>query len=191
VALARNQVTAAKEERYERFCQEYLKDLNGTQAAIRAGYKPVGAAVQASRLLNIPKIQARLEELKSERVNRIRVTQDDVLSELMAVMRSNVDNYTIDPVTGKVKLIDGAPKDAMRAVSSVKRKIRRQINRDDPDNPIAEMVEDVEYKLWDKTRAIEMGMKHLGLMFDRLVIEDPDKVIRETLGLQDTEELPE
>lgn len=185
------QTSAAALERYERFCQEYLKDLNGSQAVIRAGYSPKGASVTASKLLVIPSIQKRLEELKAARVERVRVSQDDVLSELLAVMRSNVDNYTIDPITGKVKLIDGAPKDAMRAVSSVKRKIRRVINREDPENPVAEMVEDDEYKLWDKTRAIEMGMKHLGLMFDRLVIEDPDKVLKETLGLDDLEGLPE
>ncbi len=36
--------------RRERFCQEYVKDLNGTQAAIRAGYSPKTATVKASQL---------------------------------------------------------------------------------------------------------------------------------------------
>ena len=189
--MSERKTSANAAARFETFCQEYLKDLNGTQAAIRAGYNPNSANEQAARLLAKDSIKARIEELKSARVERVRVSQDDVLSELLAVMRSNIDNYTIDPATGKVKLIDGAPRDAMRAVSSVKRKVRRVIDRSDPDNPVPLEVEDVEYKLWDKTRAIEMGMKHLGLMFDRLVIEDADKVLKEALGLSDGEELPE
>jgi phage terminase small subunit len=49
--------------RREKFCQEYIKDSDGTQAAIRAGYKPKSAQVTASRLLSKAMIKARLEEL--------------------------------------------------------------------------------------------------------------------------------
>lgn len=42
--------------RQARFVEEFLTDLNATQAAIRAGYSPNGAAVTGSRLLRNPKI---------------------------------------------------------------------------------------------------------------------------------------
>lgn len=47
----------------EKFCREYARVRNGTRAAIEAGYSPYGAHSQAWRLLNMPKIQARLCEM--------------------------------------------------------------------------------------------------------------------------------
>lgn len=44
-----------------RFVEEYLVDLNGKQAAIRAGYSRKTAELQASRLLRCPKVQKTLE----------------------------------------------------------------------------------------------------------------------------------
>lgn len=65
--------------REEKFCQEYLVDLNGTRAAKEAGYAPVSAHVQSSRLLKKDKVQARLTELQTERQKRTGITQDYVL----------------------------------------------------------------------------------------------------------------
>ncbi len=56
-----------KNSRQEAFVQEYLKNTSGTQAAIKAGYSPKSANVQASRLLTYDNIKARLKYL-SKRV---------------------------------------------------------------------------------------------------------------------------
>jgi len=64
----------------EMFCQEYLIDLNGTQAAIRAGYAKNSAAVTASRLLIKANTQKRIQELFNARAKRVQVDQDYVLS---------------------------------------------------------------------------------------------------------------
>lgn len=69
----------------ELFCQEYLIDLNGTQAAIRAGYSKRTADVQASKLLALPKVASRVSQLKAERLKRVQVDQDYVLHGLMEV----------------------------------------------------------------------------------------------------------
>lgn len=53
-------------DRQIRFVQEYCKDFNATQAAIRAGYSEKGAAVQGHELLRIPKILEAVEERKEE-----------------------------------------------------------------------------------------------------------------------------
>lgn len=63
----------------EMFCQEYLKDLNATQAAIRAGYSEKAAKEQGSRLLTKANIQERVSELKSIRSDRVAIDADWVL----------------------------------------------------------------------------------------------------------------
>src|SRR6478752_494842 len=55
-----------KSERVYRFVEEYAKDRNGTQAAIRAGYSAKTADVQASKLLADPKVQALINEAKAK-----------------------------------------------------------------------------------------------------------------------------
>lgn len=77
--------TRAALERAERFCQEYVVDLNGTQAAIRAGYAPKGAHVQASRLLNVPKVAARVEELRQALAKKYEVTQERTLKQIARI----------------------------------------------------------------------------------------------------------
>lgn len=53
-------------EKRERFCQEYVIDRNGTQAAIRAGYAAKGAHVEASRLMKDVYVSRRIKELERE-----------------------------------------------------------------------------------------------------------------------------
>jgi phage terminase small subunit len=69
--------------RHELFCQEYLKDANGTRSAIAASFKAQAAASQASRLLKTPKVAARVAWLRAQRVKGIEMTlqeADDALS---------------------------------------------------------------------------------------------------------------
>ncbi|HAL7886072.1 TPA: terminase small subunit, partial [Escherichia coli] len=66
----------------ELFCREYLKDLNGTQAAIRAGYSEKTANEQASRLLANVNVQKFVAELKSARVEQTGIDAAYVLRRL-------------------------------------------------------------------------------------------------------------
>ena len=72
-------------EKQKIFCQEYLIDLNGTQAAIRAGYSPKTANEQAARLLANVSIQNYIRELQQKRSERLQYTQDDLLKDLIEV----------------------------------------------------------------------------------------------------------
>jgi phage terminase small subunit len=65
-----------------RFVEEYLKDLNGTQAAIRAGYSEKTANEQAAKLLAKGSIKAVVQALMAERSKRTEVTTDRVVEEL-------------------------------------------------------------------------------------------------------------
>ena len=68
--------------RQRRFIEEYMVDLNGTQAAIRAGYAPGGARQHASRLLAQAPVQAALAQAMSERRKRTELTADEVIGDL-------------------------------------------------------------------------------------------------------------
>ncbi len=70
----------------EAFCQEYLIDLNGTQAAIRAGYSEKTANEQASRLLANVNISRRVQTLRNERMTTTKVTAEYVLSTIVEVI---------------------------------------------------------------------------------------------------------
>src|SRR5271166_5331192 len=61
------------------FCIEYLKDQNGLQAAIRAGYSPKGAEVTASRLLRVAKVQEYLTRRQERVAQRAEITAEYVL----------------------------------------------------------------------------------------------------------------
>jgi phage terminase small subunit len=64
----------------ETFVGEYLKDLNGTQAAIRAGYSAHTANEQAAQLLAKLSIQQAVQQGKDDRSRRTQITQDSVLT---------------------------------------------------------------------------------------------------------------
>lgn len=74
----------------ERFCQEYLIDLNATQAAIRAGYSERTAQEQSSRLLSNVIVQKRVAELQEAIANRNSVSQDMVVQELKKIGFSDI-----------------------------------------------------------------------------------------------------
>ena len=66
----------------EVFCDEYLIDLNATQAAIRAGYSVESAGSIGSELLKKPEIRARIDRAMAERSKRTGINADRVLLEL-------------------------------------------------------------------------------------------------------------
>jgi phage terminase small subunit len=66
----------------ERFCEEYIIDLNGKQAAIRAGYSEDSATEQASRLLTNDNVAKKIAELKAIRSKAAGVSAEYVLSKI-------------------------------------------------------------------------------------------------------------
>ena len=70
-----------------RFCDEYLIDLNATQAAIRAGYSEKYANTNASKLLQITTIKDFIAARMAEKESELIADQDEVLKYLTAVLR--------------------------------------------------------------------------------------------------------
>lgn len=92
--------------KHERFCLEYVIDLNGSQAAIRAGYSEKAARQTASRLLTYENVRARVDELLAEMQTSRIADANEVLEYLTAVIRGEKQEETIvvNPATGETEI---------------------------------------------------------------------------------------
>lgn len=78
-----------------RFCDEYLIDLNATQAAIRAGYSEKNARNIASENLAKPNIRAYIDQRMAEKESELIADQDEVLKYLTAVLRGKTKSEVV------------------------------------------------------------------------------------------------
>jgi phage terminase small subunit len=93
ISHTRGSVTLAKvTPKQERFCQEYLVDLNATQAAIRSGYSHDSAASIGHENLRKPEIQKRLKELQINQKDLTLVTQEFVITRLVQLVDTCMSN---------------------------------------------------------------------------------------------------
>ena len=140
-------------KKQNRFIEEYLIDLNATQAAIRAGYSPDTAKSIGSENLTKPDIQARIAKAMAERSRRTGVNADRVVMELAKIAFVNASDV-IDADTATLKP-DVAPEDTA-AIQSVKVKT------------FGEDGLEREIKMADKLKALELLGKHLGMFKDKV-----------------------
>jgi phage terminase small subunit len=84
----RKKIAQKLNPRMERFCHEYIIDMNATQAAKRAGY--AHPHVQGSRLLDNVSVHSLIERLKRDQLDRLKMSADDVLVEIAKLARSTV-----------------------------------------------------------------------------------------------------
>jgi phage terminase small subunit len=146
----------------QRFVDEYLIDLNATQAAIRAGYAARAAKQQGARLLTNVDVQARLQAAMAERARATGVEAARVLRELAAVGFSDLGELVEFTADGpRFRPTADVPEQARRAVSSVK--VRQE--RGERGKVTADVV---EFKLWDKVSALTKLAQHLGLLKDQV-----------------------
>lgn len=138
-------------DKQQRFCEEYLVDLNATQAAIRAGYSENTAPEQGSRLLINVKVQNKIQELQQTRSERTKITADMVLQELGKVGFSNIQDFLNSDLT--VKDLQSLEKEKAQAIHSIKRSVTEFEGG---------TKEVVEFKMHDKLRALEMIGRHIG-----------------------------
>lgn len=145
-------------DKQKRFVEEYLIDLNATQAAIRAGYKGKNPDNIGSELLGKTCVRNAIEKEMAKRSKRTGVTQDRVVRELAKIafldMTQVVDSY------GRIRN-DATPEDRA-CIESIKYK--------SSSGDQGESVER-EVKVASKLKALELLGKHLGMYSDKLNIE--------------------
>lgn len=94
-------------EKQKRFVREWLVDMNGTRAAIRAGYSEKSAANTASRLMKDPDVQAYRNELLKAKFDELGITRHSLAVEVYEMMQKckggtphmvwNSDTKTYEP----------------------------------------------------------------------------------------------
>ena len=82
-------------EKQKRFCDEYLIDLNATQAAIRAGYSKKTARAIANENLTKPYINEYIKKRMAEKEAELIADQDEVLRYLTSVLRGESQSTEI------------------------------------------------------------------------------------------------
>ena len=82
-------------DKQKRFCDEYLIDLNATQAAIRAGYSEKYANTNASKLLQNTTIKEFIAERMAEKEKELIANQDEVLKYLTSVLRGETQSEVV------------------------------------------------------------------------------------------------
>lgn len=143
-------------QKQKRFIEEYLVDLNATQAAIRAGYSKTSAKEQGYENLTKPNIQEAIQEAMDKRSQRTEVTQDNVLRELSLIGFSNMKDYVdFGPEGVTLKELTELPNNASKVISEVSHNFN------------SEGGGSVKFKLYDKQAALVNIGKHLGMFIER------------------------
>ena len=144
-------------EKQKRFCDEYLIDLNATQAAIRAGYSENSAKQIGQENLTKPYIKEFIEERLAEKQAELIADQNEVMEYLSAVMRrelkesvvvtlqNKVEKWVKDEDTGKLK--------------------KQTVTEESP------AVVDIPARLSDANKAAELLGKRYGMFKDKVQAE--------------------
>jgi phage terminase small subunit len=148
-----------------RFVAEYLIDLNATQAAIRAGYSPKVANRQGSENLSKPDIAAAVQAGQRTQLEAAGVSKARLLQELGRIALSQVADY-FDPVTKDAKHPADLSPDAGAALAGFEVLIKNAAAGDGVTDTIH------KFKLWDKVKAIELYMKHYGMLIEKVEVTD-------------------
>lgn len=152
-------------DKQKRFVQEYLVDLNATQAAARAGYKDPNFGRQ---LLTKTNVSEAIKKAMEKRQARTEITQDRVLEELAAIAFAKGTDYA------KIK-------DGFVVVSDTEQLTEQQKAAI---VGIKQTRDGVEIKLADKSKSLELLARHLGL-FDRQEKQQDGSLLELIEGLKE------
>lgn len=137
----------------KRFCDEYLIDLNATQAAIRAGYSEKTANRIGTENLSKPVIREYIDKRLAEKENELIATQDEVMKYLTSVMRRQK----------KESIVVTLNKENAKYVPDENGTMRKQTVKEE----IPQVVE-IPAKLSDANKAAELLGKAYGIYTDRI-----------------------
>lgn len=140
----------------QRFCDEYLIDLNATQAAIRAGYSKKTAGVIANENLKKPYISEYIEKRLAEKEKELIADQDEVMRYLTAVMRREKKEHVVVTLS----------RETSTYVPDDEGKMRKQTKKEE----VPQIVE-IPSRLMDSNRAAELLGKAYGIYTDRFDVD--------------------
>jgi len=143
------------------FVEEYLIDLNATQAAIRAGYSKKTARKIGQENLTKPDIQKAIQAAMDERSKRTEVTADRVIKELAKIAFADIRDFVMWDENG-VEILPSADVDG-----TVLAEVSETINIQTFPNGGEVEKRQKKVKLHDKMKALELLGKHLALFTEK------------------------
>lgn len=192
-------IVAKLTDKQRRFCEEYIVDLNATQAAIRAEYSEKTAYSMGQRLLKKVEAQEYIKQLKEERAARTQIEADRVIYELSLIAFSNaadyaavVDEETYVEVDGNwIKLLDEDGNPVMKR--TVKPVLTKDLTAEQKRAlaVIKKGRDGFEVKPYDKVRALELLGKHIGLFEEKVNVNGTINNPMEGLTTEDLKKLIE
>ncbi len=157
---------ARRISRHEIFAREYVKDLNGTRAAIAAGYARKTAKSAASRLLTNVNVQAILTKLTKKQADKLDLSAEKVLSELSRMGFSNFLDYVNITEEGDAFVdLSGLTQEQAAAIQEVT--VNEYMEGKGKD---ARKVKRTRLKLVDKIRSLDLLGRHLKLFTEKVEV---------------------
>lgn len=148
-------------DKQKRFIEEYLIDLNATQAAIRAGYSEKTAYSIGEENLKKPEIKRAIEEAQLNRSSRVQITQDDVIRMLI----ENIEKS-----------------------SGTKQVVITQTRKSEDGEFVGDDVAQFVYEPSSVNKALELLGKHLGMFKDKLDVTTGDKPLPTVINVTFSDE---
>lgn len=134
-------------DKQKRFVEEYLIDLNATQAAIRAGYSENSAMEQGYQLLQKTSVQNAIQKAQNERSERTQVTQDDVINGLLEIIAMS---------TGKKVVVE------------------TDVTKNENGELVGFDIAKTKFEPAAANKALELLGKHLGMFKDKVDLTNSD-----------------
>lgn len=168
----KDKASAASERRptakQQRFVEEYLKDLNATQAAIRAGYSERSAKQTADAMLSKPHIAAAVAEALGARSQRTEVDVDYVLKRMVEIDQMDVLEILQDDMS--LKPVSDWPRVWRQYLSGFD--LAEMFEGRGEDRDMVGILKKIKWP--DKVRNLELLGKHLGMFTDRVEHSGPN-----------------
>lgn len=163
------------------FCLEYLVDLNGKQAAIRAGYSAHSAEVTASKLLRVPKVDAFIRQNLSKRESKLQLTVERLEEELAKV--AFFDPRKAYDENGCLLRVSEMPEEVARAIQGFEEEALFDTVETGEVGPRGGKVKERlqigvtrKVKFPSKVEALALGMKRLGMLVEKHELSGPANV---------------
>ena len=150
-----------------RFVDEYLVDLNATQAAIRAGYSTKTAHVTGPENLGKPRIAEEISRRQKDLQRRTEVTQERVVTELARVAFADAADYA-QVETRTIEKDDGT--EVSYQTVTLKNTAELSPEQRAAIASIKQGANGVEIKLHDKIKALELLGRHIGMFNDKIEV---------------------
>jgi len=151
------------------FLTEYLKDMNATQAAIRAGYSPHSAYSMGQKLLKKGEIREEIQR----KLNNSAMKADEILQKLTEIARADMGDYLdVSSMAFQINLAKAKADDKLKFIRRIRQKtttICKEGGEDVEQNQI-------DFELLDQMKALELLAKYHGLLVDKHEIRSAEPI---------------